>query len=151
MFVRQKMKDDVESEGEDCCWVADYHWASAYTATQTTEVPVPYAWLRGYYPHTADEYDAYESAAKDTAANGVNKVWECYVAGLNPTNATDVFRTVISISDGKPQISWDPRLAPEEEARRVYTIYGRESLTDGGWTTPTNSASRFFKVGVEMR
>ena len=40
---------------------------------------------------TPDEHDAYESDAKEDAANGLNKVSECYVAGLNPTNATDVF------------------------------------------------------------
>ncbi len=60
-------------------------------------------------------------------------------------------RTIISFSGERPTISWEPRLAPEEKAKRVYTIYGRESLTDGGWATPTNVASRFFKVGVEMR
>ena len=83
-------------------------------------------------------------------ANGVNKVWECYVAGLNSTNATDIFRAVISMDGGKPLISWEPRLNAEEEAKRTYTIYGRESLTDGEWTTPTNAASRFFKVRVTM-
>ncbi len=105
------VKDEVESEGEDCCWVADYHWASALTETQTTPTHVPYVWLRGYYPHTPDEYDAYESAAKEDSANGLNKVWECYVAGLNPTNAMDVFRTVISIGEGgAPVVGWDPDL-----------------------------------------
>ncbi len=96
-------------------------------------MPVPYAWLRGFFPHTPDEYDAYESAAKDTAANGVNKVWECYVAGLVPTNETDVFRAVISMEGGKPQISWEPRLTAEEEAKRTYTVEGRSSLTAGDW------------------
>ena len=81
----------------------------------------------------------------------MNKVWECYVAGLVPTNAVDVFRTIISFPGERPTISWEPRLAPEEEAKRTYTIYGRESLAEGGWTTTTNAASRFFKVGVEMR
>ncbi len=79
----------------------------------------------------------------------MNKVWECYVAGLVPTNAADLFRTVISISDGKPQISWEPRLSAAEEAKRTYTIYGRESLTSGSWG-PTNAASRFFRVKVAM-
>ena len=144
------VKDDVESEGEDCCWVADYQWTSAYTATQTTPAPVPYVWLRGHFPHTPDEYDAYESAAKEVAANGQNTVWECYVAGLNPTDETVAFRTVISIgADGEPVIGWEPKLSAEEEAKRTYTIYGRESLTDGDWG-PTNAASRFFRVKVSM-
>ena len=145
------IKDNVESEGEDCCWVADYQWASAYTATQTTPAPVPYVWLRGHFPHTPDEYDAYESAAKEDAANGLNKVWECYVAGLNPTNATDVFRTVISIGEGgAPVVGWLPDLNEGgTKHERVYNVEGRESLTDGTWA-PTNSASRFFRVKVSM-
>ena len=117
---------------------------------EMTKAPVPYAWLRARYPHTPDEYDAYESAAHATAANGVDKEWECYVAGFNPTNATDGFRAVISKANGKPQISWSRRLSAEEEARRSDTIYGRESLTDGEWTTPTNAASRVFKVKVAL-
>jgi hypothetical protein len=32
---------------------------------------------------------------------------------------------------------------------RVYTVEGKETLTDDYWT-PTNSASRFFRVKVEM-
>ena len=132
-------------------WVADYQWASAYTATRTTPAPVPYVWLRGFFPHTPDEYDAYESAAKEDAANGRNKVWECYVAGLDPTDAASLFRTVISFDGKSPRISWNPRLAAEEEAKRVYTIHGREKLEEGGWTTPTNALHRFFRVGVEMR
>ncbi len=62
-----------------------------------------------------------------------------------------MFRTVILFDGESPRINWDPRLASEEEAKRVYTIYGREKLEEGGWTTPTNALHRFFRVGVEMR
>jgi len=44
-----------------------------------------------------------------------------------------------------------PKLAPGEEARRNYTIYGKVNLTDKAWHSPTNEESRFFKVGVEMK
>ena len=150
-LVWRYVKDNVESEGEDCCWVADYQWASAYTATQTTPAPVPYVWLRGHFPHTPDEYDAYESAAKEDAANGLNTVWECYVAGLSPTDAADVFRTVISMDgEGNPVITWEPDLNEGgTKQERVYTVEGCESLTDGVWG-PTNAASRFFRVKVGM-
>ena len=114
------------------------------------DVPVPYVWLRGYFPHTPDEYDAYESAAKEPAANGVNKVWECYVAGLVPTNATDIFRAVISMEGGNPVIGWTPDLNEGgAKQERVYTVEGRESLTSGSWG-PTNAASRFFRVKVAL-
>lgn len=148
------VKDDVESEGEDCCRVADFRWTPAVSETQTTEVPVPYDWLRDFFPHTPDEYDSYESAALDAAANGVNKVWECYVAGLCPTNALDLFRAVISWNAGVPVISWEPELAPEEAAKRTYRKYGRKSLTDPNenWTEINGDEAlfNFFKVSVEM-
>lgn len=151
MLEWRYMKDNMESEGGDCCWVADYRWTSAYTATQTTPAPVPYAWLRGHFPHMPDEYDAYEAAAKEDAANGQNTVWECYVAGLNPTDETAAFRTVISIgADGAPVIGWEPDLNEGgTKHERVYTVEGKENLTDKSWA-PTNSASRFFRVKVSM-
>ena len=131
--------------------MADYQWASDLTETQTTKVPVPYVWLRGHFPHTPDEYDAYESAAKEDAANGLNKVWECYVAGISPTNATETFRTVISWKSGASVIGWEPDLNEGgTKHERVYTVEGRERLDAGEWTTPTNSASRFFRVKVEL-
>ena len=36
-------------------------------------------------------------------------------------------------------------------ARRLYKVYGSETLENGGeWQYPTNSLHRFFKVTVEM-
>ncbi len=148
------VKDYEESEGEDCCWVADFCWMSAVSETQTTDVPVPYDWLRDYFPETPDEYNSYEAAANADAANGVNKVWECYVAGISPTNETQVFRTVISWENSEPKISWEPKLAADEEVKRVYTEIGKTNLNDNGWTdvSPANrDGMKFFKVKVEMR
>ena len=148
-LVWRYVKDDMESEGEDCCWVADYHWTSAYTETQTTPKPVPYAWLRGFYPELADEFDAYESAALATAANGRDKVWECYVAGISPTNEAARFEARIDVSNGVPVVTWSPDLNDGgTKAERVYTVEGKERLGDG-WG-PTNAASRFFRVKVGM-
>ena len=150
------VKDNVESEGEDAAWVANYSWASAWTATRTTEVPVAYAWLTAHDPDVVDEYEAYEASAKKTAANG-RKVWECYVVGLDPQNAEGDFRiTSFSMkADGTPDLEnivFDP---PEarwnvEGARPV--VKGAASL-DGEWQTVTeeNKASfRFFKVEVVL-
>ena len=137
--------------------------AAVLTATQTTEVPVPYSWLRQYcpgisdeyeayeyWPGISDEYDAYESAALGTATNGRNKVWECYVAGISPTNETAKFTAAIEMVDGVPQITWSPNLNTNG-VERTYTIWGKTNLTDGvEWECPTNSAHRFFKVRVEM-
>ena len=121
-----------------------------YTSTQTTPVPVPYAWLTQYEPDIVDEYEAYEAAAMATAANGRNKVWECFVAGISPTNETARFTAKIEMQDGAPVVSWEPDLNTNGVVR-TYKVYGSETLENGGeWQYPTNSLHRFFKVTVEM-
>jgi hypothetical protein len=122
--------------------------APVYTSTQTTEVPVPYAWLAQYWPTTADEYEAYEAAAKVTAANG-RPAWECYVAGLDPTNAASAFTADISFANGTPYITWSPNLNTNG-IERIYTVLGKTNLIDTVEWAPTNSAHRFFKVKIEM-
>ena len=126
--------------------------APIYTSTQTTPVPVPYAWLTQYEPDIVDEYDAYETAAKATAANGRNKVWECFVAGTDPTNETSRFEAKIEMKDGVPVVTWEPDLNERgTKSERLYKVYGRERIDDGSpWQYPTNSLHRFFKVTVEM-
>jgi hypothetical protein len=82
----------------------------------------------------------------------VNKVWECYVAGISPTNAAAAFRAVISWKNGAPEISWEPVLTPEEAAKRTYRKYGKVKLTDEDWTEINcdEASYNFFKVSVEM-
>ena len=144
-------KDDVESDGDDAAYVAGYSWKSDYTETKTTEAPVPYAWLLQYDPEIVDEFDAYETAAKATAANGFNKVWECYVAGISPTDIAAKFTAKIEMKDGNPVITWEPNLNADGAVVRIYKVYGSETLENGGdWQSPTNSLHRFFKVGVEI-
>ena len=53
--------------------------------------------------------------------------------------------------DGVPVVEWSPKLSAAGESQRRYTIYGKTNLTDKAWHSPTNEASRFFKVSVEMR
>ena len=144
------LKDDAESEGEDCICVGGFGWESAEPYTHTTEVPVTYAWLTANDPDVVDEYESYEAAAKATAANGRNKVWECFVAGISPTNETARFTAKIEMLNGAPIVTWDPNLNTNGVVR-TYKVYGSETLENGGeWQYPTNSLHRFFKVTVEM-
>ena len=53
------LKDDTEFEGEDCIWVGGFGWESAEPYTHTTEVSVPYSWLRTHDPDVVDECAAY--------------------------------------------------------------------------------------------
>ena len=119
-------------------------------ATQTTPVPVPYAWLDGYEGLVAG--GDYEAAAHATAANGVNKVWECYVLGLNPTAASDFFLVDIAVAEGNAVISWSPDLG----ASRVYTIEAADTLDAPVWTEVESTAPtaghprRFFRVKAAL-
>ena len=63
-----------------------------------------------------------------------------------------MFTATITMVDGEPVVEWSPKLSAAEESRRRYTIYGKAGLEPGEeWHSPTNEASRFFRVGVEVR
>jgi len=153
------IKDDVESEGEDAAWVANYSWASAWTATRTTEVPVPYAWLTAHDPDVMDEYEAYEASAKKTAANG-RKVWECYVVGLDPQEMDEFKISAFPMkADGTPDlanIAVDPPQSQWNVPGARAVVKGAATL-DGEWkaveeaTAAEKAAMRFFKVVVEVQ
>ena len=129
--------------------------------TQTTVVPVPYAWLRAHDPTVADEYEAYEAAAKKSAANGRMSVAECYVLGLDPQVATSDFR-IVSFpmkADGTPDLANIVLDPPQEQ----WNVQGAQmvlkcaaKLTGPWWTVPaeggspgtTRPTTRFFKAVV---
>lgn len=73
-------------------------------------------------------------------------ILDSYIAGLTPTNSNSRLLADIHMVNNAAVITWEPNLDT-----RVYTVYGKTNLTDRAWHSPTNEASRFFKVGVEMR
>ena len=132
-----------------------------FTATQTTAVPVPYAWLRLHNPSMEDEYEAYEASAKASAANG-RKVWECYVLGLDPEVATNDFR-IVSFpmkADGTPDLAGivvDPpqgqwNLPATWKVKGAATLEGPwEDVPAGGGALGESALPlRFFKVEVVL-
>ena len=135
----------------DCAYLDQVSWNGEFpTTTSTSPVPVPYVWLDKY--GLGGTIESYETAANSTAENGENTVWECYVAGLDPTKAGEKFRAVISSVDGVVKIDWEPKLTDEEEALRTYTVLGKADLAmDPDWVSPTNATHRFFKVKVQMK
>ena len=82
--------------------------------------------------------------------------WHDYVAGIDPADTDMNFRADISIDGENVLIGWIPRLSADEEAKRVYTIYGCVDLprTDRDWVRLDGSHEatdfRLFKVRVEM-
>ena len=128
----------------------DSDWSTTRTvttsATWTTPVPVPYSWLDGWGLAGGGDYEA---AACALAANGANAVWECYVAGLDPTNGTSRLLAMISMTNGAPCVTWTPDLNEGgTKHERVYTVEGKAALTND-WDA-VDADSRFFRVKVSM-
>ena len=148
------LKDSSEWDGADCLWVADYSWTPTELYTHESSVPVPYDWIRTYLPHTAYEYDHFEAAVCETAANGVNTVEGAYVAGLDPSDPKDKFVAKIEMVDGKGVVTWTPDLNEKgTKSVRTYKTWGKGSLEADEWleVTPENQDDmRFFKVTVDM-
>ena len=93
-------------------------------------VTVPRTWIAQYPDLVAAAGGDAEAAVRNgTAANG-RKVWECYVAGISPTNETAKFTAAIEMVDGVPQITWSPNLNTNG-IERTYSIWGKTNLTDG--------------------
>ena len=136
----------------DCAYLDRVKWNGKLFegGTETTPVSVPYEWLNGF-PELleAAEHD-YEAAANGLAANGENKVWECYVAGLNPTNAVERLLAQIAVTNGTADVWWTPDLNEGgTKSERVYTVEGKTNLVDQSWG-PTNESTRFFRVKVSL-
>ena len=118
-------------------------WVSSQTATTTTPVAVPYAWLDGFEGLVSG--NDYESAASGDPDQDGRLTWQEYVAGSNPIDGSSVFLATIDEENGQLTVGWTPDLGPA----RVYTVEGRSALNDSGWA-PTNGASRFFRVKVQL-
>ena len=138
------VKDDAdEIVYEDCGWVDQVVWSSGGSTTNTP-VAVPYAWLSTYGLAPGGDYEA---AAKADADGDGFAAWQEFVAGTVPTNVNSVVTASIVLSNGMPFVTWTPDLGTE----RVYTVEGKSSLTNAAWLSPTNAASRFFRVNVAPR
>ena len=117
----------------------DYYNAS----TLQSPIPVSFDWLDSYPAVLNDNENNYEKSALAVAANGINYVWECYLAGLNPTNPESRFVVSIKMKEGDPSVSWNPDLRP---ARR-YTIEGKTDLAEEFWRD-NRAEPRFFRAVV---
>ena len=144
-------KDYVEFEGEDCIWVTGFGWTSVEAYTHTTDVKVPYEWLLEKWPDAVDEYEAYETAAKATAANG-RKVWECYALGLDPADPSDDFRiTRFWMENGEPKFEFNHTTDGSGNSFLPYVKpLGKAQLSHKWWYVPEggNPSFRFFTVEV---
>ena len=148
-------KDGATSYAPDFVWVDQVQWIPADGSgyTLTSPEPVPYSWLSQYGLGVASgDFEAAANAASGKLNCGrPTEVWEEYVAGLDPTNANSQLKAMIEMRGETPLVTWEPNLNDDGVARRLYKVYGSETLENGGeWQYPTNALHRFFKVTVEM-
>ena len=134
-----------DAAGNESSWTTRLYIkeSSVATMTQTTPVPVPYVWLESYFLAGSGDYEA---AAFATAANGENTVWECYVAGLDPTNPDSRLLATIRMDGDTPVIGYLPP-RPEYTPAEWYHVVGKTDLTDKGWEEQADG-QRFFKVRI---
>ena len=129
------VKDDRYSDGADCAWLDEVTWTPADGLT---------AWL------------AERGLSKDDVMVNGRTAAECYVLGLDPTDATTDFRIVsFSIVDGEPDVEWVPKTNRWTGAEINATLKGATNLHDRVWSAVRDvsaedrAALRFFKVEVE--
>lgn len=121
-------------------------------------IAVPETWATAFPAYAAKFGSDFTASltkptGKTDASGNAMQVWQDYVAGTDPTDLTDKFSALITVTDGNPVISWTPVLPAAQAAKRKYTVYGRKSLLSGDWTQVAAGTERnynFFKVTVEM-
>lgn len=123
------------------------HWDIPEPEVTTTNVP--YDWLREHGYSSDFETAAAALTGKRDGSGRALSVADDYIMGTDPAKSNDVFTARLAISNGLPYITWWPNLNTNGEVR-TYTVWGKTNLTDKVWHTPTNSASRFFKIEVEI-
>lgn len=107
---------------------------------------VPLSWLEENAEEILVEYGGdYEAAAAAPAANGRDTVWQCYLTGIDPTDADAEFRLTADVIDGNVVLTWEPNLGDEE---RTYKVQGKASLMDE-WG-PVEENSSFYRVLVTL-
>lgn len=97
---------------------------------------------------SSDDYDEQcETIGTAIAANGLCSMYDCCIAGLDPTDPTARFEARIAMIDGEPVVTPFPDLG----TNRVYTVVGKSSLSDPDedWHEPDEN-SQFFRVKVSL-
>ena len=113
-----------------------------------TDYPVPYSWFLGY----GVAEGSVDGRKEATAANGQNAWWECYVLGLDPTNALSKFTATIRMDGVTPVVEYSPTNETLVAAGKIeYVLQGKPTLTNG-WQdvefAEPGDTNRFFRVKV---
>ena len=89
-------------------------------------VGVPFTWMEVYYPGLT--YEQMETKVNETGANG-HKVWESYVADLDPTDPDDKMLVGQNIDLDAAKVSFDVTVPPRRTAEVRYV----RDMTSTNW------------------
>lgn len=135
----------ITSYGLDYCLAKEILVAPG---TKGWDTPIPGNWYGFPIKYDLSEYESARQTLSSTrAANARLSQWDCYLAGLNADDPDDDFRLQITMSEGKPRISYSPDLGKA----RKYTVLGSNDLRN--WEpTGTNASDghSFFKVKIDL-
>ena len=141
-------------------WTIDpgcYEYVESPTIQSDEPIQVPYWWMweHGLFAFDATAATILQGAQGDSlnrkGGGSFYKVWESYVADLDPTDSNQTFSVSIQMTNGVPEIACAP-VSP----RRRYELMG--SLWPAGPWAITNDFSaldiratnRFFKARVSL-
>ncbi|MBO4287002.1 MAG: hypothetical protein J5985_02415, partial [Kiritimatiellae bacterium] len=139
---------------------ADEQALQAEKAAYDPEFTVFMETYGGVDPATATAGDYLRAMATETGKLDMNgnpmTLLDEFIAGTDPTLANDTFYTTITFEEGIIYVGWVPDLNMDGKVRRVYKVYGKNTLS-GSWSAnPLTEAEinggeyRFFRVVVEM-
>lgn len=128
-------------------------WSSnlteTHTETSTTDVPVPYTWLDGYYPNQGGSAAAYEALANADSDGDGFPAWQEYLLGTDPTSAVSHLSATVTMNGNTPVFGWSHTNANIQALGYRYVPKGCNSLNDSAGWQPFTPGYRFFKVVVE--
>lgn len=150
----------VSAEGSVSAGALKALSAAPVSVSGVKSMSIPRTWFSKYQGFTAKFGNDLSKAAlmKTGKLDGNGRemqVWQDYVAGTDPTKEDSRLSVKIEFRNGKPKISWTPNQNANEErvGNRVYTVWGKKTLTDEEWTPNVDETTgewNFFKVTVDM-
>ena len=106
---------------------------SGGTGGYTNNIP-PTLWMQTFYP-TAPS-NTYPALAASIASNGMT-LWQCCLAGLNPTNPTSALKVGIALSNGNVVVTYPTKSIAGglgyTATSRTYGLQSVSNLLNGTW------------------
>ena len=152
------------------------HYGDDGWTDRELDVSLPSSWVTGYYP-ALDTADAVAAKYCETAANGAS-VWQCYMLGLDPTDAESGVSLLMTAEDGKLRFTvdglgetheidgvtvwWSLRTATDlssgqgfpysrESTTGLSPVFSKHDIPDSPWLGSSEKAERlFYRLSVSF-